>query len=35
MVGRLVKWWFPARFFGLRHQYGGGDADWKREQAAG
>jgi hypothetical protein len=31
-VGRLVKWWFPARWFGIRH-HGRATADWKREQA--
>ena len=20
MIGRAVKWWFPARYFGLRHK---------------
>jgi len=19
-IGRLVKWWFPARYFGIRHK---------------
>jgi hypothetical protein len=39
MIGRAVKWWFPARFFGLRHEnshFGGMTWDeireWKREQ---
>jgi hypothetical protein len=39
MIGRAVKWWFPARFFGLRHRsshFGGMTWDeireWKRRQ---
>jgi hypothetical protein len=38
-IGRLVKWWFPARWFGIRHKnsfFGGMTWDeireWKREQ---
>ena len=42
-LGRLVKWWFPGRYFGLHHKnaeverwkQAAGDqklADWKREQ---
>jgi hypothetical protein len=38
-VGRAVKWWFPARFFGLRHKNSFFDGmtsseirAWKREQ---
>ena len=38
-VGRLVKWWFPARWFGLRHKNAFFDGmtteeirAWKREQ---
>ena len=38
-VGRLVKWWFPARWFGIRHEnrhFDGMSRDeireWKREQ---
>ncbi|TML44321.1 MAG: hypothetical protein E6G19_09375 [Actinobacteria bacterium] len=32
-LGRAVKWWFPARYFGLHHK-GGGSAEWKRVQDA-
>jgi len=28
-IGRAVKWWFPARLFGVRHQ-GGVTMEWKR-----
>ena len=38
--GRLVKWWFPARYFGIRHKNSFFDGmtgnqirEWKREQA--
>ena len=38
-VGRLVKWWFPARWFGIRHKnkfFNDMTMDdireWKREQ---
>ena len=38
-IGRLVKWWFPARLFGIRHKSGFFDRmtveeipEWKREQ---
>jgi hypothetical protein len=30
-VGRMFKWWFPARYFGLHHK-GRGSAEWKRER---
>jgi len=30
-IGRAVKWWFPAGWFGIRH-VGPGSADWKRRQ---
>lgn len=40
-IGRLVKWWFPARWFGIRHQNSFFDGmtfdqirEWKREQEA-
>ncbi len=40
-VGRLVKWWFPARWFGIRHvnpAFAGMSMDeiraWKRQQDA-
>ena len=40
-VGRLVKWWFPARYFGIRHRnsfFDGMTTDeiraWKQQQAA-
>jgi hypothetical protein len=33
-LGRVFKWWFPARYFGLRHK-GRGDAEWKRAQHEG
>lgn len=39
-IGRAVKWWFPARYFGIRHENGffGGMTwfqicEWKRKQA--
>ena len=39
-VGRLVKWWFPARYFGIHHQNGTFEGktdeeirEWKRRQA--
>jgi hypothetical protein len=39
-IGRAVKWWFPARWFGIRHTirfFDGMTADeiraWKRAQA--
>jgi hypothetical protein len=32
-IGRAVKWWFPARFFGLHHK-SRGLAEWKRAQDA-
>jgi hypothetical protein len=38
-IGRLVKWWFPARLFGIRHKSSFFDRmtvdeirEWKREQ---
>ena len=45
-VGRAVKWWFPARFFGIQHKnhaleqwlhdHPDGDAgEWKRRQDSG
>jgi hypothetical protein len=40
MIGRAVKWWFPARWFGIRHMddvFDGMTEDeireWKRRQA--
>ena len=30
-LGRAVKWWFPARYFGLHHKNRGLEA-WKRQQ---
>jgi hypothetical protein len=40
-VGRLVKWWFPARWFGIRHKndfFEGMTLDeiraWKKAQEA-
>ena len=33
-IGRAVKWWFPARYFGLHHK-SRGSAEWKRAQAEG
>jgi hypothetical protein len=40
IVGRAVKWWFPARWFGLHHQnhvFDGMSKDeireWKRRQS--
>ena len=39
MIGRAVKWWFPARYFGLHHKsqvFAGMTEDqireWKRTQ---
>jgi hypothetical protein len=39
-LGRAVKWWFPARYFGLRHKNGVFEGmtedevrEWKRRQA--
>jgi len=42
-IGRAVKWWFPARYFGLHHKNRAlaawkrsnpeGAAEWKRERA--
>jgi hypothetical protein len=32
-VGRAVKWWLPARFFGLQHKATRHSAEWKRQQA--
>ena len=26
-IGRLVKWWFPARYFGVRHK-GQDSVEW-------
>ena len=45
-MGRAVKWWFPARFFGIQHKnhalerwlhdHPDGDAgEWKRRQDSG
>jgi hypothetical protein len=31
-IGRAVKWWFPARFFGLHHR-NRALAEWKRQQS--
>jgi hypothetical protein len=28
-IGRAVKWWFPARYFGLHHK-NAALAEWKR-----
>jgi hypothetical protein len=28
-MGRLVKWWFPGRYFGLRHKPV--SSEWKRQ----
>jgi hypothetical protein len=33
-LGRAVKWWFPARYFGLRHKYRALE-EWKRSQERG
>jgi catechol 2,3-dioxygenase-like lactoylglutathione lyase family enzyme len=33
-LGRLVKWWFPARYFGLQHKNRALE-DWKRRQPEG
>ena len=39
MIGRAVKWWFPARYFGLHHKNRVFDGmtesqirEWKRTQ---
>ena len=39
-IGRAVKWWFPARWFGIHHKNSFFDGmsrdeirEWKREQA--
>ena len=39
-IGRAVKWWFPARYFGLRHNNSFFDGmtwdeirEWRRQQA--
>jgi len=39
MIGRAVKWWFPARYFGLQHKNHVFDdmtddqiREWKRTQ---
>ena len=34
LVGRAVKWWFPARLFGINHQ-SAHTAEWKRPRAQG
>jgi hypothetical protein len=38
-IGRTVKWWFPARWFGIRHKNSFFEgmtwdeiAEWKRQQ---
>ncbi len=38
-IGRLVKWWFPARWFGIKHKHTFIDGmtstereEWKRRQ---
>ena len=33
-MGRAVKWWFPARLFGINHQ-SAHTAEWKRLRAQG
>jgi hypothetical protein len=33
-LGRVVKWWFPARLFGLKHK-NDALAGWKRERDLG
>ena len=33
-LGRVVKWWFPARYFGLHHK-GRQTAEWKRARDPG
>jgi hypothetical protein len=33
-LGRAVKWWFPARYFGLHHK-NTALAEWKRSQPDG
>ena len=33
-IGRAVKWWFPARYFGIHHK-AQGTADWKRRHDPG
>ncbi|GAB6987301.1 hypothetical protein JCM10369A_38270 [Nocardioides pyridinolyticus] len=30
-VGRAVKWWFPARLFGMQHKSSATE-QWKRDQ---
>jgi hypothetical protein len=30
-VGRILRWWFPGRLFGLPHK-SAHTAEWKREQ---
>lgn len=30
-LGRAVKWWFPARMFGMHHK-SAVSAEWKRSQ---
>jgi len=32
-LGRAVRWWFPARYFGLSHK--SVSPEWKRAQASG
>jgi hypothetical protein len=39
-IGRAVKWWFPARWFGIHHKNRGFDGmtedeirEWKRRQS--
>jgi hypothetical protein len=39
VIGRAVKWWFPARWFGIRHKNSFFDGmtldeirEWKRRQ---
>src|SRR6476620_305792 len=29
-IGRLVRWWFPGRYFGMSHH--SVSAEWKRER---
>ena len=33
-LGRAVKWWFPARYFGVRHKSRALEA-WKQDQPEG
>jgi hypothetical protein len=40
MIGRAVKWWFPARWFGIHHKNRVFDGitedeigEWKRSQS--